>query len=67
MDVFVCVHGGEAVNDDGGMQWYAEVGQKEEFDAFEDAKRLDALIAEHREWVKKFNEQEKEHGTVFAG
>ena len=48
------------MNDDGGMQWYAEVGQKEEYDAWLDAQRLSDLIEAHRKWVKEFNEQEIE-------
>lgn len=49
------------MSDDGGMQWWAEVGQQEQEQrkADEDAR----LLAEHRKWVKNFN-QENEHGTA---
>ena len=41
------------------MQWYAEVGMREEEEQrIEEAKRISAAIEEHRKWVKEFNERQ---------
>lgn len=56
------------MGDDGGMQWYAEVGCREEQERrIEEAKRMSKALEDHRKWVAEFNEKEKEHGTVRAG
>lgn len=44
-------------DDDGGMQWWAEVGQREQEEHWAD--RDARLLEEHRQWVKKFHEDEK--------
>lgn len=44
--------------DDGGMQWHAERRQQED-EAWERAQRDSRLLEEHRQWVKKFHEDEQ--------
>lgn len=42
------------------MQWYAEVGMREEEEQrIEEAKRISAALEEHRKWVKDFNERQE--------
>lgn len=50
-------------DDDGGMQWFAEVGQHEQESWGE---RDCRLLEEHRQWVKKFHEQEQKEKADAA-
>jgi len=43
--------------DDGGMRWWAEVGQ------YEEEQQKAETIKAHRRWPE-FNNQEKEHGNT---
>jgi len=46
--------------DDGGMQWYAQVGQREEEEQrAAEAKRISDDIEAHRKWLQEFNERQK--------
>lgn len=50
------------MDDDGGMQWWAQVGQyeQERREAWERALRDQQLLQEHRNWKEQFNRTELE-------
>jgi len=48
------------VSDDRGMQWYAEVGMREEEEQrIEEAKRISEALEAHRKWKEEFAKQQE--------